>query len=59
VADGRGLFALVELLVFVLVLASGLVYVWVKGDLHWIKNVVTMGDRPEPAQPQGVPNVAD
>lgn len=37
VAAGRGLVALVELLVFVGILALGLVYVWAKGDLVWLK----------------------
>jgi NADH-quinone oxidoreductase subunit A len=44
VSDGRGLFALVEILIFVLILVSGLVYVWSKGDLQWIKTVTS----PEP-----------
>ena len=39
VEQGRGLFALVEILIFVSVLAVGLVYVWRKGDLQWIKTV--------------------
>ena len=51
VAEGRGLFALVEILIFVGILVSGLVYVWVKGDLQWIKKVAT----PKPAEePQPV-----
>jgi len=37
VADGRGALALAELVVFVGILALGLVYVWVKGDLVWLK----------------------
>jgi NADH-quinone oxidoreductase subunit A len=37
--SGRGLFALAEMLLFVGVLAIGLVYVWVKRDLEWIKQV--------------------
>lgn len=41
VAQGRGLFALMEILIFVLVLVTGLVYVWRKGDLQWIKTVVS------------------
>jgi NADH-quinone oxidoreductase subunit A len=41
VDSGRGLFALVEILIFVGILVSGLVYVWRKGDLKWIKTVVT------------------
>ena len=36
---GQGLFALVELAVFVGILAVGLVYVWRKGDLQWLKRV--------------------
>ena len=53
VEDGRGLFALVEILIFVLILVTGLVYVWSKGDLQWIKGVVTgpgPGPGPEPDQ---------
>ena len=37
--SGRGPFALAELLLFVGVLAIGLVYVWVKRDLEWIKQL--------------------
>lgn len=40
VADGNGLLALLEIAVFVGILVLGLVYVWVKGDLQWIKSVV-------------------
>ncbi|MEL6671401.1 MAG: NADH-quinone oxidoreductase subunit A [Bacteroidota bacterium] len=32
-----GIFALIEMLIFALVLFLGLVYVWVKGDLEWVK----------------------
>ncbi len=39
VAEGRGLFALVEILLFVGILAVGLVYVWMKRDLEWVKRV--------------------
>lgn len=39
VARGNGLLALVEVLVFVLILFVGLVYVWSKGDLKWFKAV--------------------
>jgi NADH-quinone oxidoreductase subunit A len=44
VTSGRGAFALVEILIFVGILISGLVYVWSKGDLKWIKTVTS----PEP-----------
>jgi NADH-quinone oxidoreductase subunit A len=38
-ADGRGLFALTEITIFVGILAVGLAYVWKKGDLDWMKRV--------------------
>lgn len=38
VAAGEGLHAVVEIFLFVLVLMLGLVYVWSKGDLEWIKS---------------------
>ena len=49
VDQGRGVFALLEVLVFVLILLLGLVYVWAKGDLEWIRSI--KGD------PRGIPNV--
>jgi len=39
VLKGNGLFALGEILVFVGILFLGLVYVWVKRDLEWLKKV--------------------
>jgi NADH-quinone oxidoreductase subunit A len=39
VTRGRGLFALGELTIFVGILAVGLVYVWAKGDLQWLKRL--------------------
>jgi NADH-quinone oxidoreductase subunit A len=39
VTRGQGLFALTELAIFVGILAMGLVYVWVKGDLQWLKRL--------------------
>ena len=39
VGDGRGLFALAEILLFIGILAVGLVYVWAKRDLEWVKRV--------------------
>jgi NADH-quinone oxidoreductase subunit A len=39
VLQGRGLLALMELLTFVLILFVGLVYVWAKHDLEWLKRV--------------------
>ena len=37
VTQGMGWFALVELLVFIGILLLGLAYVWIKGDLEWIR----------------------
>ncbi len=44
VADGRGPFALVEILLFIGVLTVGLVYVWVKRDLEWVKGTPVDAD---------------
>ena len=49
VDQGSGLFAMAEIFVFVAILMLGLVYVWAKGDLEWIRSI--KGD------PRGVPNV--
>jgi NADH-quinone oxidoreductase subunit A len=37
--SGQGLFAFVEILIFIGILLLGLVYAWVKGDLEWVKKV--------------------
>ena len=39
IARGQGVFALTEIAVFIGILAVGLVYVWVKGDLEWLKRI--------------------
>jgi NADH-quinone oxidoreductase subunit A len=39
VEQGSGLFAFVEIFLFVAILMLGLVYVWVKGDLEWIRSI--------------------
>ena len=39
VLKGQGLFAFLEIFVFLAILFVGLVYVWVKGDLEWLKRV--------------------
>lgn len=41
VEGGQGLFALVEIALFVGILFIGLVYTWAKGDLEWVKKVRT------------------
>ena len=47
VDKGHGLFALAEIGLFLAILFVGLVYVWVKGDLEWLKNVPAVAERPE------------
>jgi NADH-quinone oxidoreductase subunit A len=49
VQDGRGGTAFLELGVFLAVLMLGLVYVWVKGDLEWLKRLPVEGRPAEPA----------
>jgi NADH-quinone oxidoreductase subunit A len=44
VERGEGVLALTEILVFVGILAVGLVYVWVKGDLEWLKRLAPEAD---------------
>lgn len=39
VLRGSGLFAFTEILIFLAILLVGLVYVWAKRDLEWIKRV--------------------
>ena len=39
VRQGQRLYALSEILIFLLILFVGLIYVWVKHDLEWIKKV--------------------
>ena|SRR5207302_2877750 len=39
IVRGQGAFALAEIGLFIGILAVGLVYVWVKGDLEWLKRI--------------------
>ena len=39
VSSGAGLFALLEVLLFLVIVALGLAYVWAKGDLEWLKQI--------------------
>ena len=39
VLKGQGLFALAEVLLFLGILSVGLVYVWAKRDLEWVKRL--------------------
>ena len=49
VDQGRGAFAFVELGLFLVILMVGLVYVWAKGDLEWLKRLPA--DKAAPAEP--------
>jgi len=46
---GMGLLVLGEILIFTLVLVVGFVYVWVKGDLEWLKSLGEV--KTEPSRP--------
>ena len=37
IASGNGFLVLIEMLLFVIILTVGFAYVWVKGDLDWVK----------------------
>ena len=39
IARGQGALALAEIVTFVGILGVGLIYVWVKGDLEWLKRL--------------------
>jgi NADH-quinone oxidoreductase subunit A len=39
IESGQGLFAFIEILIFVGILFLGLIYAWAKGDLEWVKKV--------------------
>ena len=39
VVNGMGWYAFAEIFLFVAILLLGLVYVWVKGDLEWIRGI--------------------
>ena len=44
----QGLFAFTELVVFLVILMLGLVYVWMKGDLEWLKRIPV--EKPAPGE---------
>lgn len=46
VFQGKGVVALVEILAFILILFTGLVWIWARRDLDWIKRI----DEPEPGR---------
>lgn len=47
-----GWFAFAEMLVFILILAVGLAYAWVNGQLDWVKPKPTVTDYPSPVPRQ-------
>ncbi|MCU0690215.1 MAG: NADH-quinone oxidoreductase subunit A [Polyangiaceae bacterium] len=47
VVQGSGWFAMLEILVFIGILLLGLAYVWVKGDLEWIRDMRTAQRGPQ------------
>jgi NADH-quinone oxidoreductase subunit A len=51
-APVAGTFVFMEMLVFVVVLLVGFIYVWVKGDLDWIKSAASHGSTGEGMAPQ-------
>ncbi len=54
VGRGDGALAFVEIAAFVLILALGLAYVWVKGDLEWLQPATARNAEP-PADTTGAP----
>jgi len=52
--SGGALFPFLEILVFVLILGVGLVYVWVKGDLDWVKAADAQRKEPLSGSPPDV-----
>lgn len=58
VDSGRGLFALSEIVLFLGILVCGLLYVWRKGDLDWMKTVGQVAVVRGPA-PRGRADVTD
>ena len=42
--SGFGLLAFIEMFVFVIILVVGFAYVWVKGDLDWVKMKLKYGE---------------
>jgi len=57
VLSGTGLLIFIELLIFTGILFFGLIYVWVKGDLEWVRDYIKGGRSPimsfqKPLEPQ-------
>ena len=56
--NGAGLFAFLEILVFLAVVLLGLAYVWAKGDLEWLKQIKESAARSPKTVPAAVPAAA-
>lgn len=56
---GIGIFALIEGVVFLAILAMGLVYVWAKGDLDWVMSYDATPYQPTGRQSAMLPKVAE
>lgn len=55
IARGQGWTAFLEIAAFALILIVGLAYVWAKGDLEWMKRLVSGGAAPGQQRPAGAP----
>lgn len=52
IASNMGLFALIELSVFIVILFFALIYAWGRGDLDWIKTMQREESAPEESSEQ-------
>ncbi len=43
---GLGALVFWEMIIFLAILAVGLAYIWVKGDLDWVKSLIDRGENP-------------
>ena len=58
VERGQGLFALAEIAIFLGILLIGLIYVWVKRDLEWLKKVPVSEETPKAGKAAGMREAA-
>ena len=50
--EGLGALVFWEMVIFLGILTVGLAYIWVKGDLDWVKRLVDRTDDPDPVTQQ-------
>ena len=56
VEKGQGLLAVVEIVLFLVILAAGLAYVWGRGDLDWVRDIRgSLAETGSPENPCGRP----